>query len=141
MSREIELKPCPCCGGKAEMRENHVYMDVGVSVRCTECNLHTRVILCDCTYMYFHGEKNVCITRERAEREVARLWNKRTGDAQGKQSEWISVDDDMPDPYVSVLVHRKDGIVFTDFVLASTGEFVQEGITHWMPLPEPKKEE
>ena len=68
---DIKLKPCPCCGGKAEFRESRVYLDVGISVRCTECNLHTKVTLYDCTYQYFHGENNVFITRERAEREVA----------------------------------------------------------------------
>ena len=74
---EIELKPWPWCGGKAEFKESRVYMDVGISVRCTECNLHTKVTLYDCIYQYFHGEKNVLITKESAYREVAEAWNRR----------------------------------------------------------------
>jgi Lar family restriction alleviation protein len=77
MSREIELKPCPFCGGKAELKVNHVYMDEGVCVHCTECNVHTKTTLYDCTYQFYHGEKNVFITRERAERDVTELWNRR----------------------------------------------------------------
>ena len=59
-------------------------------------------------------------------------------------SEWISVKDRMPEEGVDVLVygeicHNKKGIE-VDFV--KNGDFVacDEDVTHWMPLPEPPKE-
>lgn len=60
-----------------------------------------------------------------------------------KKTEWISVEDKLPNEFTSVLVVGgdirscalyRDKKFYTDFPLPTN-----EGITHWMPLPEPPK--
>ncbi len=65
--------------------------------------------------------------------------------------EWISVKDKMPQPFKTVLVHMpgetpcetvregfidRDGSWYAALYRRDQGE-----VTHWMPLPEPPKEE
>ena len=55
-------------------------------------------------------------------------------------SEWISIEDRLPEPLEDVLVVDKNGDVRVDFRLISTQRFVYgQGYTHWMPLPEAPK--
>lgn len=59
-----------------------------------------------------------------------------------KQSEWISVDEMLPEPYKDVLYFNGHSIG-VDFI-CSDGTWCDEEvhnkpITHWMPLPEPPK--
>lgn len=75
--KETELKPCPFCGGKAEIHYQPIYMDNGVCICCTECKARSKFFLCDCTYTYFHGEKNVYISKEQATNKAIELWNRR----------------------------------------------------------------
>jgi hypothetical protein len=61
-----------------------------------------------------------------------------------KQSEWISVDERLPEEGVRVLVWLKgDGSQYTrtDTDRLSLKKWVRCGrlVTHWMPLPEPPK--
>jgi hypothetical protein len=54
---------------------------------------------------------------------------------------WISINDRLPDKSYRYLVFRKGGydLVYYD---ADFKEFYKgQGITHWMPLPEPPKME
>lgn len=64
-------------------------------------------------------------------------------------SEWISVKDRLPEENINVLIYRRNMMnVYTYF---GHGEWEDDygywtrteddGITHWMPLPEPPKEE
>lgn len=64
---------------------------------------------------------------------------------------WISIKDRLPDNYLSVLLFDSpDREIFVGYMDAG-GEFQLEGysyeyslgchFTHWMPLPEPPKEE
>lgn len=40
-----ELKPCPFCGGKAELYEDHYqYTDHSAWIRCTNCFIHTQTL-------------------------------------------------------------------------------------------------
>jgi hypothetical protein len=39
--REIELLPCPCCGGKAEFDDKNGELLKDILVRCTVCDLNT----------------------------------------------------------------------------------------------------
>ena len=57
-----------------------------------------------------------------------------------KQSEWISVEERLPELYTYVLTYDTvSGNVQIDSVL-SNGEFViGYNVTHWMPLPEAPK--
>lgn len=82
MSKGTELKPCPFCGGRAAIKPQRVYMDNGVTVHCTECNVHTKTTLYDCTYQFWHGKRDVYITKETAERNVVELWNRRADNEQ-----------------------------------------------------------
>lgn len=75
-----ELKPCPFCGGKAEVHYQPIYIDQGVCVRCTQCNARSKFNPMDCKYTYYHGEHNVFISKERATNDVIELWNRRAND-------------------------------------------------------------
>ena len=66
-------------------------------------------------------------------------------------SKWISVNDRLPQPFVSVLVHMpeeepcptvREGFISNDGIWQSA-MFRREPneVTHWMPLPEPPKGE
>jgi hypothetical protein len=67
------------------------------------------------------------------------------------QSEWISVEDRLPDKGQEVLAYRGDfnGDMMNTYTYLGRknweddygyrGSTVHEGITHWMPLPEPPK--
>lgn len=78
-----ELKPCPFCGGVAEIHYQPIYMDNGVCIHCTECKARSKFFLCDCNCQYYHGEKNVFISKERATNDAIALWNKRTPQKEG----------------------------------------------------------
>ena len=58
-------------------------------------------------------------------------------------SEWISVKDRLPKPFESVLVFR-DGKISIDYSEENgwfAYDFNGKRVTHWMPLPEPPKED
>lgn len=68
-----------------------------------------------------------------------------------KQPHWIPVTERLPEHLTSVIVHRKDGGVFiweyfdtspTDecWIDDSMNVYSFYDVTHWMPLPEPPKE-
>lgn len=67
--------------------------------------------------------------------------------AEEKHAEWISVNKQLPETYIEVLVcFKADGTNIIAFVNrfgkwknASTDNFIESEITHWMPLPEPPK--
>ena len=73
----VELKPCPFCGGEAEIHSQPIYTSDGVCVRCTEYHARSRFFPCDCDYLFYHGEKNVFISKERATNDAINLWNRR----------------------------------------------------------------
>ena len=58
-------------------------------------------------------------------------------------SEWISVEERLPEQLVDILVHHAKGKIDISFMCADG--FLMENrlgkVTHWMPLPEPPKEE
>ena len=60
----------------------------------------------------------------------------------GSKSEWISVDDRLPNKHELVLAYYVSGAIRTDFI-ASYGEWFEVHEygkpTHWMPLPEAPK--
>ena len=56
---EIELKPCPFCGGKAELKMN----DQKVWAQCVECGARTQVVWIAAEYC--------------ANDKVAEAWNRR----------------------------------------------------------------
>lgn len=74
---KTELKPCPFCAGKAEIHYQPIYLDEGICIVCTVCKARTKFQPCDCTYQYYHGEKNVFISKQRATNDTINLWNRR----------------------------------------------------------------
>ena len=63
-------------------------------------------------------------------------------------SEWISVNDRLPEGYKDVLVcyknavgYRIDITFYCDQCEYGDGWFLPVNITHWMPLPEPPEED
>ena len=65
--------------------------------------------------------------------------------------EWISVDDGLPEPFVSVLVHMpgeepcptvREGFISNDGIWQSAMFRREPGeVTHWKPMPQPPKGE
>jgi len=56
------------------------------------------------------------------------------------KSDWISVDDELPDIETSVLCHFNDGSIETfsrDYGGGIFGVNLGDYVTHWQPLPEP----
>ena len=78
---KITLKKCPCCGGKAEIRKTHVYLDEARRVGCSVCHLTTAPVLVDHpSYTTKSGGKldeSTRYTAEQAEAKAAELWNAR----------------------------------------------------------------
>ena len=64
-----------------------------------------------------------------------------------EQTTWISVKDRLPEMYVNVLVYtecKNTFIVSMDYTEKwedDYGYYLEENVTHWMPLPKPPKEE
>ena len=66
-------------------------------------------------------------------------------------SKWISVDDRLPEPFVSVLVHMpgeepcptvREGFISNDGIWQSAMFRREPGeVTHWKPMPQPPKGE
>ena len=62
------------------------------------------------------------------------------------RSRWISMEEKLPEEGLSVIVHCSDGRVRESwmrngFFRDAAGRHIGIRITHWMPLPEPPKEE
>ena len=57
-------------------------------------------------------------------------------------TEWISVKDKLPEPWTEVLIWRGPEYPIVSSEVTPTGLWCHFfNITHWMPLPEPPKEE
>ena len=73
-----ELKPCPFCGGKAELKEGTVYMDRCIRARCTNSCVSTKPILIDHPALTYYGlDESTRYTEEQAKQKAAELWNRR----------------------------------------------------------------
>ena len=79
-------------------------------------------------------------------------WYKEACDYKAMLPRWIPVTERLPEHWTSVIVHRKDGGIFiceyfdtspTDecWIDDSMNVYSFYDVTHWMPLPEPPKEE
>ena len=75
--KQIELKPCPFCGGKAEIHYQQMHISNSVIIRCVKCGTRSKFIPYDCDYQFYNGEKNVYVSKERAMSDAINLWNRR----------------------------------------------------------------
>ncbi len=116
-----ELKPCPFCGGEAELCQG--YDEDGTelcSIHCGTCGMET-------------------IRDDRKPAEAITAWNTRP-------SPWISVTPEtMPERKQSVFVTNGKTVKEVRELFASDDDGVitvgaswefDEAITHWMPIPE-----
>ena len=58
---------------------------------------------------------------------------------------WISAKDRLPDAWMDVLTHRTGGDLCVEFKCSGDGwaldDYMLGEVTHWMPMPEPPKED
>ena len=76
----VELKPCPFCGGKAEIKEGNSYWVPCVYTHCTECGTTLRKVPVEHT-IYTQG-KQIRLTKEQAMQKTANEWNRRADNEQ-----------------------------------------------------------
>lgn len=135
------LKKCPFCGGKAR----YVYSMPLNYVECTKCKALGAIIVD--AYEQRDGKK-----------EAVDAWNRRADDG------WINVEDRLPEAGKRVLILMDSGTVFCgeiklrellpewwyyydpqsedmDMLSVVCWSGRLNPVTHWMPLPEPPKED
>lgn len=73
-----ELKPCPFCGGKAQLRDGHIYMAETVIAECTKCHVRLLPVFIDHPEMTVGGvDESTRYTKEQAFQVAQRNWNRR----------------------------------------------------------------
>ena len=87
---------------------------------------------------------------EQQQERIAEL-EQRITELEFQLPKWVSVEDELPDNGVSVLIRSSFGEIFTcrrPVIVntnksweSNTGEFNRPKITHWMLLPQPPKEQ
>lgn len=97
--------------------------------------------------------RNICTVEDALDMAIAALREQEslaekqaTSDkASDKASDWISVEERLPNSVDDVLTCRKNGHVEVNYMLVTGkwryGSVCVNPITHWRPLPEPPKEE
>ena len=73
---ETELKPCPFCGGKAEIKYGNAYYIKCVQAHCTKCGVAMPKV--PINHLIYTAGKEVRLTEEQAKEKTAREWNRRT---------------------------------------------------------------
>jgi Lar family restriction alleviation protein len=73
--KETELKPCPFCGGEAEIHRAKSYLDDVVQIHCTQCNVHTPKRLIN--HLAYRGGEQIYILEAMAIEQATYDWNRR----------------------------------------------------------------
>lgn len=77
-----KLKPCPFCGGEAELKHLIVY-NSSFFVRCTACYARTDYVWIDHPCMKAAGlDESTRYTEEQVEAESIEAWNRREEDGE-----------------------------------------------------------
>lgn len=80
---KVELKPCPFCGGEAELRHGNLYVDRVVLVRCTKCHARTDFVWIDHPSIKASTGKldeSTRYTEQQAIDKATEAWNRRAGE-------------------------------------------------------------
>lgn len=82
MVQTPELKPCPFCGGNAELKSARIYVEDGWFVRCIMCRIRTKVVIINHPSLRGTGEldESTRYTSDQAARIAANTWNRRVGE-------------------------------------------------------------
>lgn len=73
------LKPCPFCGGKAEVSDVISMRRDGKTIKCTKCNARSKYVFIDSPILNCNGlDESTRYTAEQAVAIVTDLWNRRT---------------------------------------------------------------
>jgi hypothetical protein len=123
-----ELKPCPCCGGHADVVGLYsTWPPYKVAVKCEECGLQTD---------YFKNELHAVLS-----------WNIRQ-ETTPNMDVWINVEQRLPEEHglgmskdVLTLAGIKQSVKSYDYELKRWNGSPHVTITHWMPLPQQPKTE
>ena len=132
MSQRSELKPCPFCGGKVEIKQDTRYPRSG---KYKDEAVKAYEVICpnyDC--IIYNADNKYFLTEE----EAAKAWNSRV-------SGWISVNERLPEKrnkqysFEVLITNGKDVfLAYYDYYykLWWNGICEIEDVSHWMPLPE-----
>jgi len=76
---DIELLNCPFCGSEAEVKESKSGYGLchGFRVVCTGCHTSSLHVVYDWVYLLYRGKRDITLTKDEAEHEVAAMWNRR----------------------------------------------------------------
>lgn len=76
-----KLKPCPFCGGEAELRDGFIYLDETRLVVCKKCHVRTVPVLINHPSFTANGlDESTRYTAEQAAAKAAEAWNRRADD-------------------------------------------------------------
>lgn len=129
-----KLKPCPFCGGKAELKQDIRYPRSGKYKGEAVTAYEAVCTNSDC--IIYNADNKYFFTREAA----TQAWNKRS-------TGWISVKDRLPELFVEVLAAYKNSCGEWSYTVSERFHFngkteikwaAMAGQTpdYWMPLPE-----
>lgn len=74
----VQLKPCPFCGGEAEVIKSHVYLDEARRIGCARCHVVTPPVLIN--HPAYRGgdlDESTRYTERQAVAKAAEKWNRR----------------------------------------------------------------
>ena len=76
MPRRTIIKPCPYCGGVANVKKVSQFGVTGIQIGCSKCGIVHAPIFAS-TYTLFRGMQNITFTLQGAAFVALETWNRR----------------------------------------------------------------